>query len=166
MKAVKYFIKTVLWSIGISIFIRIAFGACSAFGAIVLLVPLILAIIAAVSLSTSSNGGFTAVSSIHILLTTAFYAFFDYSGLFRTLPSDSAVFFSRFIADDAVMTNMLLCILLVMPVYFFSFIITSGIIASVRNKRLMAETEADEYYEEDTEEYDDYEDGIKIRHKR
>lgn len=145
MKVVKYLLKTLAWSVGIGIGIRMVFGLYSVFGPPVLLISLGLAIAASVSLSASSNAGFVTVSMLHMVLTTAAYIFFDYSGLFLTLASDTAKFFAGFSSDD-VRVNILWCIMFVMPVYFFCFIVSSGIIASVKSRRLQEMTEDDDYY--------------------
>ena len=147
MKIIKYFLKIVAWSVGISVGIRIVFGLYSVFGPPILLISLGLAIAASLSLSASSNAGFMTVSLLHMIMTTTSYIFFDYSGLFLTLASDTARFFSKFTADDSVKVNLLWCIMFVMPVYFFCFIVSSGVISSLKSRKLRIENENEEYYD-------------------
>lgn len=155
MIVIKNLIKTVVWSAAIAVFIRIVFGLYSVFGAITLLLPLSIGFICALSISSSSNVGLTIFSLLHMALTCGFYSFFDYSGMLLTLASDTADFFARFSVSDDTRVNILWCILFVMPVYFFSFIVSSGIITSVKIRRKKIRYESDEETLEDAADTDE-----------
>lgn len=135
MRILKHILKTVLFSVGISVVIRIVFGLYSVFGHVTLLVPIVLSIFIAFSLSVPGKIGFFTTDLLHVIIVTTSYILLDYFGLFLDLASNTADFFSGFVGTDSVRVNLLWCILFVMPVYFFSFIIVSGIISSIKSKR-------------------------------
>ena len=151
MKSLKSFVKILLWSLGISIAVRIMFGAESVFGYLILIFPFLAALAASFSLASSSTAGYVVSSSLHLVFTTGFYILADITGFFRKLPYESADFFEKFASDNAVNTDIVWCILSVMSVYFASFIIISSIISSVKmRKRTESEIDTDEELTEES----------------
>lgn len=135
MKTVKYIIKSIISAAVLNVLLRILFGLYSVFGAPVILLAVALGLISALYLSVCGNGAYIAGAMLHILLVTSFYILFDVTDIFRLLPSDSADFFAKFACQGDGRVNLLWCILFIMPIYFFSFVLSSGIISSVKDKR-------------------------------
>lgn len=149
MKTLKYIIKTALWSVAVSIVIRIVFGLYSVFGAPVLFLAIFLGLCTAHSLSTSGIASFTVGALAHVLLVTGFYVVFDVTDLFRMLALDSADFFAKIAGVPDGRVNILWCILFVMPLYFASFVLSAGVISSIKERRRLRIIEAEEVAETD-----------------
>lgn len=154
MKALKYILKSVLLSILLSIVLRIIFGLYSVFGTPVILLALALGLCSALCLSGSGNGTYLAGAMLHILLVTSLYILFDVTDTFRLLASDSADFFAKLAGRADGRVNLLWCILFIMPIYFFSFVVSSGIISSVKGKRKLLIEKREHCANEDAEQND------------
>ena len=135
MDIIKKFIKIFLWSLGVSIAVRIMFGAYSVFGTVSLTVPFLCAILTGYVMSSSSVAGYIISSSLHLILTTAFYILADFAGFFRSLPAESAEAIQRFTSAAGANRDILYSIIFVMAVYFISFTIISSIISSVKMRK-------------------------------
>lgn len=153
MDSLKYILKMLLWSVGISIGMKIVFGMYSVFGVVSLFIPLTVGIISAASLTRSKNTFTVLLSSIHILLVAGFTILADNKGFLLSLASDSASFFSKISGKGVIGTNVFWSIMIVLGTYYIAFILTSLIISAALTKDsslISEESEDDEYEEEVT----------------
>ncbi|MBE6707828.1 MAG: hypothetical protein E7578_01125 [Ruminococcaceae bacterium] len=135
MKLSSSILRITAWSFLLSVLIRVVFGLHAIHGMPVLLIPFIFGFIAALFTAPMSNAGFALVSVIHMILMTFFTAVFDFTGIFRRLAYDSALFFARSTDTDPARINVFWSILFVSAVYFASFVLFSAIISHIREKK-------------------------------
>ena len=135
MKSSRYILKVLVWSLSVSIGMRIIFGLYAVFGFPVLLFPLAAGAAAAISFAPPGSGGLVAASSIHMILISVLSAVFDITGLLRKLPFDCADFFAKTVGMEKISVSIFKSILFVMPVYFLSFIIFSVFTSSRRFRK-------------------------------
>lgn len=135
MKSSGYILKILVWSLSVSIGMRIIFGLYAVFGFPILIFPLAAGAAAAISFAPPGSGGLVAASSIHMILVTVLSAVFDVTGILRKLPFDCADFFARAAGMEKISVSIFKSILFVMPVYFLSFILFSVFISSRRFRK-------------------------------
>lgn len=152
MDSLKYMLRMFLWSLGISIGMKVVFGMYSVFGAIVLLIPFTVGIIAAFFLTRTGNTATVLLSSVHILLISGFCALADKAGILSDLSADSVSFFLKTAKKTVAGTDVFWSIMFVLGTYYITFITVSLIISSVRTKN--ASNYDDEYYFEEDDDYD------------
>ncbi len=148
MKLSSSLLRITAWSFILSVIIRIVYGLHAVYGAPVLIIPLLCGFFAALFSALPYNAGFAFISIIHMILMTSFAVLFDYTGLFRGLAYDSAMFFVKNTDIDPVRVNVFWSILFVSVVYFISYVLISAIASRVREKKIVRMAEDEESSED------------------
>jgi len=143
MKLSVSLLRAIIWSLLLSIIVRIIYGIHAVYGIPALLIPLILGTATAIFLTPPKIGKFIFTAIVHMGFITLFTALLDLSGLFNSLAGDSAVFFSKFTEANSSQHNFFFSILLVNTVYFFSYVINGCICFRIRASSLAREEEYD-----------------------
>lgn len=144
MRILSSVIKTLIWSLIMSIFLRLIYGLYFAYTVPSFVIAAALGIIGAFILSPSTLSGFISSSLFHILSTSAMSFLYDKSGIFRTLSFDCAKFFLSSTVGKAPIVSLLWPIIFITPIYFIAVIITSGIISHYRRRRLDSESSSED----------------------
>lgn len=151
-------LRITAWSFILSIVIRIVFGLHAVHGTVVLLIPLFAGFFAALFTAPAGYGSFALVSVIHMLLVPVFTAVFDFTGIFRMLAYDSALFFAKTTDLDPARINVFWSILFVSTVYFVSYVTFSAVVSNIRKNKRLRIIDDDE-----NEEFDEYDDKTFVK---
>ena len=118
-----------------SVVIRILFGLYSVFGPPALIAPAVFGIAAALFLIPKSCDRFFGEDLSHMVLVTVIFALTDHFGIFCTVGTESASFFSDTFGRTA-SGEILISILCITAADFASLIAASIVIASLHGRRL------------------------------